>query len=119
MFIVFGGLNLNRFVSTIIFRSNLKYYYSNKIERLTPPYMLVLMVSACLSKYFGSGPFFPKDGFEIDYCRTSWWTNLLYINNLVNTDKQVSLLFLINLCVRHSFFFIQLKYLKCLGKSFT
>ena len=51
--------------------------------------MLVLMVSVCLSKYSGSGPFFPKDGFEIDYCRASWWTNLLYINNLVNPSKMV------------------------------
>jgi hypothetical protein len=51
--------------------------------------MLVLMVSVCLSKYIGSGPLYPKDGFEIDYCRNSWWTNLLYVNNLVNTDKQV------------------------------
>ncbi|CAF0932692.1 unnamed protein product [Brachionus calyciflorus] len=62
-------------------------YYFHRIWRLTPPYMLVLMVSALLSKYLGKGPMYPKDGFEINKCQNSWWTNLLYINNLVKTDE--------------------------------
>lgn len=27
---------------------------------------------------------------ERDRCRSSWWSNILYINNYVNTDKLVS-----------------------------
>lgn len=52
--------------------------------------MLVLMVSATLTKYMGSGPNYPKEGFEINSCKTTWWTNLLYVNNLVETDKSVN-----------------------------
>ena|SRR6218665_130587 len=57
--------------------------------RLTPVYMLVLAIYTTLSKYFGSGPFWPKDIGEA--CKTSWWTNLLYINNLVHLHSEVVL----------------------------
>lgn len=50
--------------------------------------MLTMMFSATLTKYLGSGPFYPQTGFEVDQCE-SWWTNLLYINNFVKTDKMV------------------------------
>jgi hypothetical protein len=56
--------------------------------------MLVLMVSATLTKYLGKGPLYPKDGFEVDYCRTTWWTNLLYLNNFINCDEGQS----VNIC---------------------
>ena len=59
--------------------------------RLTPPYAIVLMTEAVLTRYFGRGPFFPQDGFEINQCKDSWWTNLLYLNNLVRADLVVSL----------------------------
>ena len=52
--------------------------------------MLVLMISAALTPYLGTGPFYPKDGFELDRCRTTWWTNLLYINNLIKCDSGTS-----------------------------
>ena len=56
--------------------------------RLTPPYAIVLMTEAVLTKYFGRGPLFPKDGFEYQQCKDSWWSNLLYLNNIVR-DKYV------------------------------
>lgn len=46
------------------------------------------MISATLTGYLGNGPFYPYDGFEMNKCRDTWWTNLLYINNLVNVDKK-------------------------------
>jgi len=64
-------------------------YYIHRFWRITPPYMIIVMISACLTKYFGNGPFFAPDGFEINQCRESWWTNLLYVNNLVRTEKLV------------------------------
>ncbi|CAG2247221.1 unnamed protein product [Mytilus edulis] len=51
------------------------------VLRLTPPYMLVLMVYVSLFPYTGSGPEWKKDGNEYNYCKTSWYYNLLYINN--------------------------------------
>jgi peptidoglycan/LPS O-acetylase OafA/YrhL len=52
-------------------------YYIHRLWRITPPYMLVLFFSVALSRYLGNGPLYPKDGFEINYCKNSWWTNLL------------------------------------------
>ncbi|XP_014662242.1 PREDICTED: nose resistant to fluoxetine protein 6-like, partial [Priapulus caudatus] len=62
-------------------------YYFHRFWRLTPVYMLLLMVDVCLVRYFGSGPLWPKDGFEVNYCSKTWWTNLLFINNLVYSDQ--------------------------------
>ncbi len=64
-------------------------YYLHRIWRITPPYAIVLMISIALTKYLGKGPFYPKDGFEINYCHNNWWTNLIYMNNLVNADIEV------------------------------
>ena len=49
--------------------------------------LLMLMISLNLSKYFGSGPFYPKDGFESMYCKNTWWTNALFVNNFVDESK--------------------------------
>ncbi len=55
--------------------------------------MFVLILSANISKYFGSGPFFPSNGFESkDNCQNYWWTNLLYVNNFVDTEKMVMII---------------------------
>ncbi|CAC5392295.1 unnamed protein product [Mytilus coruscus] len=55
--------------------------------RLTPPYMLVLMVYVSLFHYTGSGPNWPKDGPEKNHCEKAWYYNLLYINNFFD-DKE-------------------------------
>ena len=52
-------------------------------------YMFVLMAFTCLYKYLGSGPMWPSSITTAEACRTSWWTNLLYVNNLVDLDDQV------------------------------
>jgi hypothetical protein len=54
----------------------LKYYF-HRLWRITPPYMLVLFFSASLTRYLGDGPLFPASGYEIDYCKENWWTNVL------------------------------------------
>lgn len=62
-------------------------YYIHRLWRITPPYALVLMFSACLTQYLGTGPHYPtKDGLD-KFCRTNWWLNLLYINNIVKPDE--------------------------------
>ncbi|XP_056011040.1 nose resistant to fluoxetine protein 6-like [Ostrea edulis] len=69
------------------FRINWFMFYFHRFWRLTPVYMIVLMISACLGRYFGDGPVWPKDGFERNFCKDTWWRNLLYINNLFNDDQ--------------------------------
>ena len=52
-------------------------------------YMLVIMVFATLVKYIGSGPLWNSIDGIYDNCKENWWTNLLYVNNFVHTDKLV------------------------------
>ncbi|RUS88830.1 hypothetical protein EGW08_003375 [Elysia chlorotica] len=59
-------------------------FYFHRFWRLTPPYMLVMMVNITLLHYMGDGPLWPQKSFEPDECRNNWWSNLLYINNLHN-----------------------------------
>lgn len=65
---------------------NIKIY----LLRLTPMYMIILMIYTCLTTYIGDGPMWPKQIESAENCRESWWTNLLYVNNLVLVDKQVN-----------------------------
>lgn len=53
--------------------------------------MLLLMIYVPTIKYWGTGPAWPQAGIDIDECRTTWWKNLLYINNIADSDKQVSI----------------------------
>lgn len=48
--------------------------------------MIVVMISATLTKYLGSGPAYPVNGFEYNSCKDTWWANLLYINNFVRKN---------------------------------
>ncbi|KAL3870231.1 hypothetical protein ACJMK2_038308 [Sinanodonta woodiana] len=64
-----------------------KMFYFHRFWRLTPPYMLLMMVYVPTVKYWSDGPLWPKDGFEYNYCKDTWWINLLYINNIVEDDK--------------------------------
>lgn len=68
-------------------RFNWLMFYFHRFWRLTPPYMLFLMLYVPTVRYYGDGPFWPQQGTEINECENSWWTNLLYINNLVKTDE--------------------------------
>ncbi len=56
--------------------------------RLTPSYALIIGLDAALFQYLTDGPLWRQEGVEPDRC-SSWWTNLLYVNNFVHTDKMV------------------------------
>lgn len=80
-----------------------------------PPYAIAFMISQTLTKYLGTGPLYPKDGFEENRCRKSWWTNILFINNLVLQNTVVKY---IN--IKCNFFEIRLifsKFNQCLGNQ--
>jgi hypothetical protein len=53
--------------------------------------MIVLMTFGCLYPYLGDGPLWPKQIVAADNCKKNFWTNLLYINNVVNTEDDVSI----------------------------
>lgn len=53
--------------------------------------MLVIMVYSCLSPYWGDGPLWPSALPDRDKCSEKWWTNLLYINNLMSFTETVSM----------------------------
>ncbi|KAL5011855.1 hypothetical protein ScPMuIL_010406 [Solemya velum] len=67
---------------------NMGMFYFHRFWRLTPPFMLVMMVYVALFRYWGDGPFWPDKGLESNYCEDNWWTNLIYLGNFIKTDKQ-------------------------------
>ena len=64
------------------------FYYMHRYLRLTPSFILVMLVSVYLTPYFGRGPLYPiQQGFEPDQCRNgNWWTAFLYIGNFLKSD---------------------------------
>ena len=53
---------------------------------------MLVGIMATLVPYLGSGPFWELMQRWSNICENNWWTNLLYVNNLVNTSWLVSLL---------------------------
>lgn len=68
---------------------NVPMFYLHRYLRLTPTYAILIGIAATLITYAGNGPYwyFVKAGEEL--CRKNWWTNILYVNNLVKTDDMV------------------------------
>ncbi|GAB1611147.1 hypothetical protein Ahia01_001401800, partial [Argonauta hians] len=67
-------------------KMNWLYFYIHRYWRLTPPYMLLLLVYVPLFRYMGDGPMWLQQGTEYDYCRHSWYYNILYVNNIWRSD---------------------------------
>jgi hypothetical protein len=63
-------------------------YYIHRYIRLTPTFLLMMLVSINLSPYLGHGPLYPtQQGFEPEGCRKQhWWKSILYVGNLVKAD---------------------------------
>ncbi|XP_069112063.1 nose resistant to fluoxetine protein 6-like [Argopecten irradians] len=68
-------------------RVNWFMFYFHRFWRLTPPYMLVMMVDIALLRYMGDGPAWVPTGLEQNFCEDTWWTNLIYLNNFMKLDK--------------------------------
>lgn len=63
--------------------------------RLTPPYLAIISLTFVFP-LLSSGPVWRETTEPIvEACYESWWTNLLYINNFVQTEK---------LCLMHSWY---------------
>ncbi|GAB0098061.1 nose resistant to fluoxetine protein 6 [Sergentomyia squamirostris] len=67
---------------------NFGFLYIFRYIRLTPAYMAVLFLYMVLLQKLGSGPMWDaRIGLEQERCSSSWWLNLLYLNNYIGTDK--------------------------------
>ncbi|XP_029174811.1 nose resistant to fluoxetine protein 6-like [Nylanderia fulva] len=70
--------------------------YSHRYIRLTPAYAMMIGFYATLFYKLGSGLNWDTwVGSNVNFCRENWWTNLLYINNLVNVP---------NMCMSQSWY---------------
>ncbi|XP_033763843.1 O-acyltransferase like protein-like [Pecten maximus] len=64
------------------------HYFFHRIWRLTPLYVMVLVIHATLTEHISSGPFLPSVFQFRNSCKKNWWTNMLYINNIVHQEEQ-------------------------------
>ncbi|GFS20727.1 nose resistant to fluoxetine protein 6-like [Elysia marginata] len=59
-------------------------FYFHRLWRLTPPYMMTLVIILGIKQYCGEGPLWsPVQPHDKHNCEKHWWANLLYINNFV------------------------------------
>ncbi|XP_055338682.1 nose resistant to fluoxetine protein 6-like [Paramacrobiotus metropolitanus] len=68
----------------------LAFSYPKRIWRLTPLYMVVLLVYLYIVPYVVGGPYsliVKQEGSPTEFCKKYWWTNLLYINNIIPLNK--------------------------------
>ncbi|XP_052899878.1 nose resistant to fluoxetine protein 6-like [Anopheles moucheti] len=75
---------------------NLPIMYLHRYLRLTPALAALVLFSATLMRYVGSGPFW--DGamsLTEDSCQQYWWSALLYVQNYVNPQ---------NVCLGHTWY---------------
>ncbi|XP_050306871.1 nose resistant to fluoxetine protein 6-like [Anthonomus grandis grandis] len=89
MLVVYGFMKAKRF--------NIFGFYLHRYIRLTPPIIATILASAFLTKYAGSGPYYPQvDVIVAKPCRTNWWLTITYFNNLVGLGSAADL---VNFCL--------------------
>ncbi|XP_067686795.1 nose resistant to fluoxetine protein 6-like [Haliotis asinina] len=63
-------------------------YYVHRYWRLTPVYMIVIMVYTGFMRHLVDGPMSNAVRLnDAENCHSNWWTNLLYINNIYKNDE--------------------------------
>jgi len=61
----------------------------NRILRILPAYCTIMAITAYIIPHFGDGPLWPLNTWEeADICKNYWWTNLLFISNLLDIKYQ-------------------------------
>ncbi|XP_052567049.1 uncharacterized protein LOC120431211 isoform X2 [Culex pipiens pallens] len=57
----------------------------NRLKRILPVYLFMILIAATLFRRIPLGPLYDRIvGAESSNCRTNWWSNLLFVNNYVN-----------------------------------
>uniref|UniRef100_A0A1I7SSF4 NRF domain-containing protein n=1 Tax=Bursaphelenchus xylophilus TaxID=6326 RepID=A0A1I7SSF4_BURXY len=59
-------------------------YYIRRYIRLTPVYVMIMLLEVTIFVYISEGPFWRP--IEPTYCINTWWVNLLYVNNFFKQD---------------------------------
>nr|KAI8730046.1 nose resistant to fluoxetine protein 6-like; partial [Biomphalaria glabrata] len=97
-FLTISGF-LVAYITTKMYKQNPKFnwglFYIHRFWRLTPTYMLTLLVILGLLRFMGSGALWPTVALDQHSCEANWWTNLLYVNNFFKVDKP---------CLLHSWY---------------
>ncbi|CAG9835423.1 unnamed protein product [Diabrotica balteata] len=71
-------------------------HYLHRYIRLTPALIGVIIVTATLLKYTGSGPKWPLiNSVSQEGCQKYWWSTILYIHNEMYLD---------NMCIAHTWY---------------
>ncbi|KAI1727262.1 acyltransferase family domain-containing protein [Ditylenchus destructor] len=81
-YIFLGKLKKNQIQLTAL--STWIAYFFRRYLRLTPVYIVIMVLSVTLFTYISEGPFWRP--IDVNLCRNSWWTNLLYVNNFLMQD---------------------------------
>lgn len=69
-------------------------------SRIFPTYVTVMLIFVFVLPYIGNGPLWKLIVYpEAEFCRKNWWTNILFINNYVNTYEMVILIKYISLVI--------------------
>lgn len=61
-------------------------YDLKRYTRITPTYIVVMLLDVTLFTYISDGPFWRP--IERQGCRHAWWTNLIYLNNFLLQDVE-------------------------------
>lgn len=70
---------------------NVLMFYVHRYLRLTPTYAILVGIGATLFSYAGNHPSWQRMENQENFCRKYWWTNLLYVNNIVHVGELVIL----------------------------
>ncbi|VVC42242.1 Nose resistant-to-fluoxetine protein, N-terminal,Acyltransferase 3 [Cinara cedri] len=64
-----------------------------RIIRILPAYCAMMAITAHIVPHFGDGPLWPqKTWIEAENCKSYWWTNVLFINNLLDVKHECLLM---------------------------
>ncbi|XP_035714450.1 nose resistant to fluoxetine protein 6 [Folsomia candida] len=89
-FFVLSGLlvayNVLKMLAKTKGKLNIPMFYIHRYLRLTPVYAAIVGVMATLVPYAGRGPYWFIMERWSEICEDNWWTNMLYVNNFVNTS---------------------------------
>ena len=59
----------------------------HRVFRILPTYGFVLLLWWKVAVYLGDGPFWPRWATFAAQCDAQWWTNMLFVNNLVPLNQ--------------------------------
>ena len=88
IFFVISGFLLSYIVIPELHKQKSNYswmkFIIHRILRLTPLYYTAIVIGLFIMRYLGSGPQWPLHDEQFhEACQTYWWTNFLYIQNLI------------------------------------